>query len=99
MTDEQTMAEVVSTLSLRELCRFCHAEERWVVDLVSYGVLDPEGRSPNEWRFQGANIPRAKKAKRLQRDLGINIAGIAMVLDLLEERDALLRRISLTERS
>ena len=95
MANEKTMAEVVNTLSLHELCRFCHAEEKWVVELVSYGVLDPAGGSPTEWRFEGANILRAKKAKRLQRDLGINIAGIAMVLDLLDERDALLRRISL----
>jgi chaperone modulatory protein CbpM len=37
---------------------------------------------------------RAKKACRLTRDLGVNAAGVALVLDLLEERDAVLRRLA-----
>lgn len=77
-----------------ELCRFCDADETWVTELVEHGILDPKGRSFKEWHFQGVNIVRAKKARRLQRDLGINIAGIAMVLDLLQERDRLLRLLN-----
>jgi chaperone modulatory protein CbpM len=30
----------------------------------------------------------------LNRDLGVNTAGVALVLDLLEERDAVLRRLA-----
>ncbi len=97
MAADHTQVELVNTMSLRELCRFCSAEENWVVELVAYGVLEPEGPSSTEWRFHGANIIRAKKAKRLQRDLGINTPGIAMVLDLLEERDALLRELDRAE--
>jgi chaperone modulatory protein CbpM len=39
------------------------------------------------------SIARAKKARRLNRDLGINTADVAMVLDLLQEREMFLRRL------
>ncbi|GFE65488.1 chaperone modulator CbpM [Litoreibacter roseus] len=85
---------LVDALSLQDLCRFCEADEAWVIELVEHGVLEPNGASSETWRFRGVNILRAKKARRLNRDLGINIAGIAMVLELLEERDAISRRLA-----
>ncbi|MEH6832440.1 MAG: chaperone modulator CbpM [Sulfitobacter sp.] len=90
-------SDIVDTLSLEDLCRFCQAEETWVVELVEYGVLEPIGSTRGNWRFVGTSIVRAKKAHRLNRDLGVNTAGVALVLDLLEERDAILRRLALLE--
>lgn len=87
-------SDIVEALSLPDLCRFCQAEEAWVIELVEHGVLDPQGNTLESWRFVGVGISRAKKARRLNRDLGINIAGIALVLDLLEERDDILRRLA-----
>ncbi|WP_299031487.1 chaperone modulator CbpM [uncultured Sulfitobacter sp.] len=87
-------SEIVDTLTLQDLCRFCQADEAWVIELVEHGVLDPVGGNSGNWRFVGTNIVRAKKARRLNRDLGVNVAGVALVLDLLEERDAVLRRLA-----
>ena len=87
-------SDIVDALSLQDLCRFCHADETWVVDLVEHGVLEPMGSTSGNWRFVGTSIARAKKARRLTRDLGINTAGVALVLDLLEERDTILRRLA-----
>lgn len=82
----------LEALDLQELCRFCVVEEAWIIELVEHGALSPVGHSKSNWKFVGLNISRAKKACRLHRDLGVNAAGVALVLDLLEERDALLRR-------
>lgn len=90
-------SDIVDALSLEDLCRFCQAEETWVVELVEHGVLEPIGSTRGNWRFVGTSIVRAKKAHRLNRDLGVNTAGVALVLDLLEERDAILRRLALFE--
>ena len=90
-------SDIVDALSLEDLCRFCQAEETWVVELVEHGVLEPIGSTRGNWRFVGTSIVRAKKAHRLNRDLGVTTAGVALVLDLLEERDAILRRLALLE--
>lgn len=87
--------EVDDALSLSELCHFCHVDEAWVVQLVDHGVLDPAGTSRETWTFHGVNIVRAKKAQHLHLDLGINPTGIAMLLDLLEERETLVRKLAM----
>ncbi len=87
-------SDVVDALSLSELCQFCQADEAWVIELVEHGVLDPQGHTVETWRFVGVGISRAKKARRLNHDLGVNIAGIALVLDLLEERESIMRRLA-----
>lgn len=86
--------DLIDILSLQDLCRFCQAEEAWVIELVDHGVLAPLDPAAANWRFHGESVSRARKARRLSRDLGVNLAGIALVLDLLEERDAALRRLA-----
>lgn len=94
MKKAKSHSDIVEALSLQDLCRFCHAEAAWVIELVDYGVLDPKGSTIENWQFVGTNIARAKKAHRLNRDLGINVQGVALVLELLEERDAVRHRLS-----
>ena len=86
--------EIVDEMSLKDLCRFCGSDESWVIELVDLGVLDPRGSTAGTWRFRGLSLSRAKKAQRLSRDLGINAQGVAVVLDLLEQRDSIRRRLS-----
>jgi chaperone modulatory protein CbpM len=87
-------SDIVEALSLQDLCRFCQSDETWVIELVEHGVLEPVGSTSGNWRFVGTSIVRAKKARRRNRDLGINAAGVALVLDLLEERETVLRRLA-----
>ncbi|NNE86840.1 MAG: hypothetical protein HKN27_02090 [Silicimonas sp.] len=91
---KEQSGEIVECLTLTELCQFCGTETQWIVDLVAHDVLRPAGSDPDRWVFASTSILRARKASRLNRDLGINVAGIAMVLDLLDERDRLRRRLS-----
>lgn len=88
---------VIETLTMTELCRFCDADSAWVVELVEHGALDPQDTTSTEWEFHAISIARARKARRLQRDFEVNVAGIALILDLLEERDALRRALAVTE--
>ncbi len=89
--------DVIETLSLTELMVFCDANADWVVTLVDHGVVTPITRTDAEWEFTPAHIARARKAARLMRDLGLNVAGVALVLDLIEERDALTRKLALMD--
>ena len=51
------------------------------------------GRDPEHWRFRGASVRRVRCALRLERDLGVNFAGAALALELLEELEALRARL------
>lgn len=82
--------EEQTELTLGDLCRACAVENSAIMELVEEGVLNPAGGAPGEWRFTGLHLHRARIAARLQRDLGVNLAGAALALELLEEM-ALLR--------
>lgn len=76
-------------LTLVELCRACGAREEELTTWVVEGVLEPESDGPPGWRFGGPSLRRARLAVRLTRDLEINAAAVALVLDLMEEIDRL----------
>jgi chaperone modulatory protein CbpM len=84
-------------VSVADLCRMFGVEERHIVELVEEGVLGAQGAvsvievDRTEWRFHGAEVRRARIALRLERDLGINVPGVALVLELLEELEQLRR--------
>ena len=85
-----TIVEEREDFSLDELTAFCAVERHRIVELVHEGVLHVS--STSEWRFSGSALRRARVALRLQRDLGVNVAGIALALDLLDRIAELERR-------
>ena len=80
-------------LTLGQLCRACGVHADWVISLVEEGIIEPNGKEISLWRFSGANLMRVRLALRLQRDLGVNIAGIGLALDLMEELENLRQQI------
>lgn len=72
-------------LTLMELCQACHASQDYVIAWVFEGALEPVGVMPQDWRFTGPSLRRAKLALWLTRDLEINPPGVALVLDLLDD--------------
>ncbi|MDD1619722.1 MAG: MerR family transcriptional regulator [Methylococcaceae bacterium NSP1-1] len=77
------------SLTLGQLCRACDVHADWIISLVEEGIIEPQGEDIRLWRFSGASLVRARIALRIQRDLGVNLAGIALVLDLIEELEGL----------
>ncbi len=80
-------------LTLDDLCRACAAQAELLLELVDEGVIDPSGEAREVWRFTGVHLRRARVAVRLQRDLGVNPAGAALALQLMDELDALRARL------
>ena len=80
-------------LTVTEICRACSGTQEWVTELVSEGVLEPIGKGTGELRFPGTSLSRARTAMHLQRDLGLNLAGVALALDMLDEIENLRARL------
>ena len=87
------IAENETRLTLRQLCDACGVHAEYIIELVDEGFIEPSGIEKSHWCFKGTNIRRVQKARRLQRDLGVNLAGIALALELMEEIDQLRSRL------
>jgi chaperone modulatory protein CbpM len=90
---EVLILEEQHDLTVDELCRACGTAVDELVALVEEGVIAPRGTEPAVWRFTGVQLRRARVAVRLQRDLGVNTAGAALALQLMDELDELRARL------
>jgi chaperone modulatory protein CbpM len=90
-----TIVEEMTILTTSELGRLCTVEVHRIVELVEEGILDVQDPAGGEWRFAPASLRRARTALRLQQDLGVNLAGVALALELLDEIAELRRQLHL----
>lgn len=88
-----TILDEETELALEELARACGSDREWVLELVAEGVIAPADEARREWRFHGSSLKRARIARRLHRDLDVNVSGIALALDLLDEIGTLRKRL------
>jgi len=84
-------------LTLSDLCRVCRLPAEQVFELVEEGIVEPLGRDASCWRFRGASVRRIRCAVNLRRDLGVNWAGAALAMELLDELCLLRARLSRLE--
>ena len=85
--------EESALLTVKDLSRMCAVDERHIVEFVEEGVLNVVEVNAVEWHFTGAALRRARRALRLERDLEINLAGLALALELMEEVERLRREL------
>lgn len=70
---------------LDELCCLCRVTTSHVIELVEEGVITPVESENSAWHFDFLAIRRLQTAVRLQQDLDVNVPGVALILDLLDE--------------
>jgi chaperone modulatory protein CbpM len=85
--------EETAVLTVRDLSRMCAVDERHIVEFVQEGVLSVVEIDTTEWHFSGAALRRARLALRLERDLELNLAGVALALELMDELEHLRREL------
>jgi chaperone modulatory protein CbpM len=79
-------------LSFTEVCLQTGVAEDTVIEIIEQGIVEPIGASPGEWLFSPAMLILTKKAVRLNRDLDVDWAGIALAIELLDEVEQLRER-------
>ncbi len=77
------------TYSLEQFCSVCRIAPKLVIEMVEEGVVEPGGVSRAEWTFNYRAVMRIQRAYRLQQDLELNLPGVALSVDLLEEIERL----------
>ncbi len=83
------MPEVMKDVSIDDLCAICHITPDFVIELVAYGTIEPQGSSSENWRFDLHQLHVIRTAVRLHHDLEVNHAGIAVAIELLEQMEDL----------
>lgn len=89
------------SLTLAEISSACAVEAGYIVELVEEGLITPEiapenqeSQEPQSWRFNGMHLRHVRIASHLQGDLGVNLPGAALAMQLLDEVEVLRRRLN-----
>jgi chaperone modulatory protein CbpM len=70
-----------------ELASLCRVDVSWIDDMIAHGVIAP-AREHN-MHFSAVTITTIHRARRLEQDFALNVPGVALALDLLDEIERL----------
>jgi chaperone modulatory protein CbpM len=72
-------------IDMQEFCEVVDLPAAYVIEIVEHGILEPQGRQPDEWLFDSAALSIARRAVKLHHELQLEWDGVALALNLLEE--------------
>ncbi|MBN9227794.1 MULTISPECIES: chaperone modulator CbpM [Legionella] len=83
------LIEETTTISFNEVCQTYHIPKELLIEMVEYGLFSCKTTKPEHLKLNQKDLRKIESAFRLHRDLGVNLPGVALALDLLEKIDLL----------
>ncbi|MFZ2315416.1 MAG: chaperone modulator CbpM [Gammaproteobacteria bacterium] len=77
-----------SLLSLTDVCRICSITPAAINQLAAYDIIQLN----EDCCFNLEHLSRIQQSLRLQRDLEVNLAGVAIILNLMDD----MRKLEMT---
>ena len=76
---------LIVQLDMERFCEEAGIPATYVIEIVEHGIIEPQGRTPDVWRFDDYELAIAQRATKLHNDLEMEWGGVALALDLIEE--------------
>jgi DNA-binding transcriptional MerR regulator len=97
MDEETTDAVFVvwsgeTLLTLEDLARATGLHPRLIQSFVEFGLVEAEPAA-GEPRFAPGAVDRLRRIVRLRHDLGVNLAGVAVILEMRDRMEELVREV------
>lgn len=79
------LIEETKTYTFVEVCHRYNIPEQLLIEMIEEGLFPDPSTDPKHITLDQKALRRIESAFRLHHDLGINLPGVALALDLLEE--------------
>lgn len=89
------MDENTDAISFTQACETYHIPEEFLIALLEHGLFDTMNRPIKQANLSLHMIKRIRSARRLQDDLGVNLEGVVLAMELLEEIDRMREELSI----
>ncbi|MBJ9974760.1 chaperone modulatory protein CbpM [Pseudomonas sp. S75] len=76
---------LIVRLDMPTLCQEADLTAECVIEIVEHGIVEPSGRTPDDWLFDDHAPVKVKRAVKLHQELELEWEGVALALELLEE--------------
>ena len=98
-TYEMRLVGEADWIAATAVCELCRLDLEAIAELVGLGLVAPRGHGPQDWLLPAAELPRLALAGRLIHDLGVNVSGAVLAIELLEAQRELESRLRRLERA
>jgi DNA-binding transcriptional MerR regulator len=72
-------------LTLEELAQASGIHPELITSYMEFGLIDPISQSEQGLWFEVETVPRLRMIQRLRTDMGVNLPGVAVILDLTDK--------------
>lgn len=79
------LIEETTTISFNEVCQKYHIPEELLLEMVEYGLFSSRTTKIEHLKLNQKDLRKIESAFRLHQDLGVNLPGVALALELLEK--------------
>jgi chaperone modulatory protein CbpM len=86
--------EEMQSLTLDEFCQATHVTREIIIEMIDYQLIHPQGKKPEEWRFDSISLKRGRMAASFYHDLEVNMPGVALALELIDKIEQLRRQLN-----
>ena len=60
---------LIVQLDMERFCEEANIPATYVIEIVEHGIIEPQGRTPDVWRFEDYELVIARRAAKLRDDL------------------------------
>ena len=78
-------AELSFSLSLDEISHSFGVSTETIITIIDEGIISPSGGDETEWQFDGESMSIIRTVLQLKSDLGVNVEGAGLALELMRE--------------
>ncbi len=83
-----------SVFTLMEVCQICHVTPQLIQDFINHDIIQLDSYRADH-QFTVDHLSRIQQSLRLQKELEVNLTGVAIILDLLDDRQKMQAEINL----
>lgn len=84
------MTNSLLIISFEELCQVERLSQELIIEVIDYGIAEPiSGDNTDDWIFDTSSVRWVKKAITLYYQLELDWVAIAMIVDLLKQKEKL----------
>ncbi len=99
VSEEIAWSKEYSLLTLDQLSDTAELHPALVEDFIRYGLIEPAAAEAPDLFFPISCIERLRRIIRLRRDLGVNLEGVAVILEMRQHLEELQKELERLRRS
>ena len=92
------LIEETTSITFKEVCQKYNIPKELLIEMIEQGLFSSQSAPIEQTQLNLNDLHRMESAFRLHKDLGVNLPGVALALDLMEEIEEIRKELDILRR-